>query len=67
VDVKPQEVTYTFNSAPSGLRITYAGSSYTTPFKVKTYINAKRIIEAPLTTRGRADLRQLVGWRRRRA
>ena len=50
VDVKPQEVTYTFNSAPSGLRITYAGSSYTTPFKVKTYINAKRIIEAPLTT-----------------
>lgn len=50
VDVKPQEVTYTFDSAPRGLRITYAGSSYTTPFKVKTYINAKRIVEAPLIT-----------------
>lgn len=50
VDVKAQEVTYTFDSVPRGLRITYAGSSYTTPFKVKTYINAKRIIEAPLTT-----------------
>lgn len=50
VEIKPQEVTYTFNSAPPGLRITYAGSSYTTPFKVKTYIDARRIIEAPLTT-----------------
>jgi len=59
VDIKPQEVTYTFNSAPSGLRITYAGSSYTTPFKVKTYINAKRIIEAPLTT---ADGLTFASW-----
>jgi glucose/arabinose dehydrogenase len=50
VDVKAQEVTYTFDSVPRGLRITYAGSSYTTPFKVKTYINATRIIGAPLTT-----------------
>ncbi|HHW85136.1 MAG TPA: PKD domain-containing protein [Chloroflexi bacterium] len=50
VDVKAEEVTYTFDSVPRGLRITYAGSSYTTPFRVKTYINAKRIIEAPLTT-----------------
>ena len=49
VDVKPQEVTYTFNTVPSGLEITYAGSRYETPFKVKTYINAKRIIEAPVT------------------
>ncbi len=52
VDVKPIEVTYTFNTVPSGLPITYAGSRYTTPFKVKTYINAKRIVEAPLTAAG---------------
>ncbi len=52
VDVKPQEVTYTFNTVPSGLELTYAGSRYETPFKVKTYINAKRIIEAPLTADG---------------
>ncbi|HQY92490.1 PQQ-dependent sugar dehydrogenase [Caldilinea sp.] len=52
VDVKAQEVTYTFNSAPSGLPITYAGSRYETPFKVKTYIGAKRIVEAPLTAAG---------------
>jgi PKD repeat protein len=50
VEIKPQEVTYTIASAPSGLPITYAGSRYTTPFKVTTYINAKRILEAPLTT-----------------
>jgi len=49
VDVKPQEVTYTFNTVPSGLELTYAGSRYETPFKVKTYINAKRIVEAPVT------------------
>jgi hypothetical protein len=30
--------------------VTYAGSRYETPFKVKTYINAKRIVEAPDTT-----------------
>mgnify|MGYP000850458102 FL=1 len=52
VEVKPQEVTYTIASVPSGLPITYAGSRYTTPFKVKTYINAKRILEAPATARG---------------
>ncbi|MFO7633515.1 MAG: PQQ-dependent sugar dehydrogenase [Caldilinea sp.] len=52
VDVKPVEVTYTFNTVPSGLPITYAGSRYKTPFKVKTYINAKRIVEAPLTAAG---------------
>lgn len=49
VDVKPQEVTYTFNTVPSGLELTYAGSRYETPFKVKTYINARRIVEAPVT------------------
>jgi glucose/arabinose dehydrogenase len=47
VDLKAQEVTYTFNTVPSGLPITYGGSRYETPFKVKTYINASRIVEAP--------------------
>ena len=50
MDFKAQEVTYTFNTVPAGLPITYAGSRYETPFKVKTYINAKRIIEAPGST-----------------
>jgi glucose/arabinose dehydrogenase len=49
VDVKAQEVTYTFNSTPGGLPLTYAGSRYETPFKVRTYIGARRIVEAPLT------------------
>jgi len=59
VDVKPQEVTYTFNSVPAGLELTYAGSRYTTPFKVKTYINARRIVEAPLTS---ADGLKFDSW-----
>ncbi|MBK8046737.1 MAG: PQQ-dependent sugar dehydrogenase [Anaerolineales bacterium] len=49
VEIKAEEVTYTFNTVPAGLSITYAGSRYKTPFKVNTYIDAKRIIEAPLT------------------
>ncbi|MBW7883365.1 MAG: PQQ-dependent sugar dehydrogenase [Caldilineaceae bacterium] len=49
VDVKAKEVTYTFDTAPSGLSLTYAGSRYTTPFKVKTYVGAERVVEAPLT------------------
>ncbi len=50
VDLKAYPVTYTFNTVPPGLPITYAGSRYMTPFKVSTYINAKRIIEAPQVT-----------------
>ena len=49
VDLKPQEVTYTFATVPAGLSITYGGSRYETPFKVKSYINARRIVEAPGT------------------
>jgi hypothetical protein len=52
VNIKAEEVTYTFNTVPSGLPITYAGSRYEAPFKVKTYINAKRIVEAPETAAG---------------
>jgi PKD repeat protein len=47
VNIKAEEVTYTFTSVPAGQEITYAGSRFQTPFKVQTYINAKRIIEAP--------------------
>jgi hypothetical protein len=50
VDIKAEEVTYTFTSVPAGQALTYAGSRYETPFKVQTYINAKRIIEAPPET-----------------
>ncbi len=45
-------MTYTIASVPSGLPITYAGSRYTTPFEVTTYINARRILEAPATATG---------------
>lgn len=50
VNIKAETVTYTFTSVPAGEEITYAGSRYKTPFKVQTYINAKRIIEAPMET-----------------
>lgn len=48
VNIKAQAVTYTFSSNPPGQEITYAGSRFETPFKVQTYIDAKRIVEAPL-------------------
>ena len=51
VDVRAQEVTYTFTSVPSGLPLIYAGGSYVTPFKVNTYVNAKRAVDAPQKTR----------------
>lgn len=39
-------MTYTFKSIPNGLPILYAGSRYTTSFKVITYPSAKRFISA---------------------
>lgn len=47
VNLLPKETTLTFQSVPSGLPLSYAGSSYTTPFRVRTYQNAQRTIEAP--------------------
>ena len=47
VDLHPKEVTYTFHTIPSGVPITYAGTSYKTPFRVTTYVNAERQIAAP--------------------
>ncbi len=52
VNIKAEEVTYTFTTVPAGEEITYAGSRYTTPFKVQTYIGATRIVEAPAETAG---------------
>lgn len=46
VDLHAQEVTYTFTSAPSGLGLIYDGTRYTTPFKIISYVNAKRTIGA---------------------
>lgn len=59
VNLLPRETTLTFLSNPSGLPLSYAGSSYTTPFRVRTYLNAQRTIEAPPTAAG--DLR-FDGW-----
>ncbi len=58
-NIKADEVTYTFNTVPSGLPITYAGSRYETPFKVKTYVDARRIVEAPAET---DDGLRFDGW-----
>jgi PKD repeat protein len=52
VNLLPKETTLTFQSAPSGLPLSYAGSSYTTPFRVRTYQNAQRTIEAPPSAPG---------------
>ncbi len=52
VDVKPVEVTYTFAAVPAGLQLTYNGSRYSTPFQVKTYVHARRLVEAPLRAAG---------------
>ena len=52
VDVKPVEVTYTFAALPAGLPLTYNGSRYFTPFQVKTYVQARRLVEAPLRAAG---------------
>ncbi len=46
-DVRPQEVVYTIESVPGGISLAYGGSPYTTPFKVRTYVNAKRTVSAP--------------------
>jgi len=52
VNLLPKETTLTFQSIPSGLPLSYAGSSYTTPFRVRTYQNATRTVEAPPTAPG---------------
>lgn len=49
VDLLPQEVTITFQSEPSGLPLLYDGTEYTTPFKVVTYVGAKRAVSASAT------------------
>ncbi len=59
VNLLPKETTLTFQSIPSGLPLSYAGSSYTTPFRLRTYQNAQRTIEAPPSAPG--NLR-FDGW-----
>ncbi len=48
VNARAQAVTYTFNATPAGLPLIYDGTRYTTPFKVISYVNAKRQVDAPL-------------------
>jgi PKD repeat protein len=52
VELFPQTATYTFTTVPSGLRLTYDGTSYTTPFTIPMMVNAPRTIAAPLTQNG---------------
>ena len=52
VELFPQTATYTFDTEPSGLRLTYDGTSYTTPFTIPMMVNAPRTIAAPLIQDG---------------
>ena len=52
VELYPQTATYTFETEPSGLRLTYDGTSYTTPFTIPMMVNAPRTIAAPLSQNG---------------
>ena len=47
VDVRPAEVTLTFDSIPSGLELDYNGITATTPFQVEAPVNSTRSINAP--------------------
>jgi len=47
INVQAQEVTYVFDSRPSGQPMIYNAGRYITPFRVVTYVNAERQISAP--------------------
>ncbi len=47
VDLRPETVTLTLDSQPSGLPLIYNNTREITPFEIESYINAQRVIEAP--------------------
>ena len=49
VNLYHKEVSYSFESVPSGLELSYNASTYTTPFTITTYVNGQRTIAAPTT------------------
>jgi len=59
IDLRLREVTYTFDSVPSGLPVLYAGSPYVTPFSVTTPVSATRRIGA---ARAPADGLTFAAW-----
>lgn len=46
-NLRPETVTYTINSNPSGLDVNYSGVDYVTPFQATMPINSRRTIAAP--------------------
>lgn len=52
VELFPQTATYTFKTEPTGLRLIYDGTAYTTPFTLPMMVNAPRTIAAPLIQDG---------------
>ena len=52
VNVYPELVSYTFDSAPSGLILSYNGEAFETPFTVSAVVGADRSIAAPLSQAG---------------
>lgn len=52
VELFPRTVPYTFDTDPSGLRLTYDGTVYDTPFKIDMMVNAPRSIAAPTIQNG---------------
>jgi glucose/arabinose dehydrogenase/photosystem II stability/assembly factor-like uncharacterized protein len=58
VELQPRTAIYTFDTDPSGLRLSYDGSSYVTPFTIEMMVNAPRSIAAPLQQNGLT----FIGW-----
>lgn len=49
VNLDPKTVNLTFNTAPSGMELSFGGSTYTTPFTITTNVNSVRDLIAPAT------------------
>jgi hypothetical protein len=52
VELFPRTVRYTFDTDPSGLRLTYDGTATDTPFEIDMMVNAPRSIAAPTVQNG---------------
>lgn len=57
-DLHPLKVVVGFTSQPAGVPVSFGGSTYETPFRVRTNVNAVRSIEVP-PSQGRL---QFGGW-----
>ncbi len=52
VNLQPNRVTYSFDSDPTGLQLSYSGVTYTTPFTIKSVVYSPRPVVAPAIQTG---------------